>query len=288
MSPRADIEAALRGAVDRLREAGCESPRLDAEILLAEALGVSRAYLHARPEKGLPLEARDEFADWVGRRAQREPLAYIVGHREFYGLEFMITPAVLVPRPETEHVVEKVLTLARARSEDEGVRIADVGTGSGAIAVAVVVHLPRAQAWALDSSGEALDVARVNAERHGVADRVHCIQSDLLAALPQPVDIVAANLPYISDAEWDGLAPEIRLYEPEMALRGGADGLEVVRALIRQAPGHLLPGGALVLEIGAEQGQAVQEFAQRILPGATTRLVQDYAGLDRVVVVRLP
>ena len=310
--PPATIHWALAWAAERFARAGCESPRLDAEILLAEALGANRAYLLAHGQDALPPDAWEKLAGWTARRERREPVAYLIGRREFYGLDFAVTPAVLIPRPETEHLVEEALAIARRMSlrakrsnlssqarllrrstprNDEvgdgaGIAIADVGTGSGAIAVSLAVHLPGARVCALDSSADALAVAWRNADRHGVADRMCLVQSDLLDNLPWPPDILAANLPYISDTEWGALAPEIRLYEPETALRGGADGLDCIRRLLHQAPAHLRPGGAVLLEIGAAQAAPVREMALAAFPGAAVRTLQDYAGLDRVVVVQ--
>jgi release factor glutamine methyltransferase len=327
----ATIHAALRWSAERLARAECESPRLDAEILLAETLRVNRPHLLAHANDSLPEDAWAQFRAWVARREKREPVAYIIGRREFYGLDFVVTPAVLIPRPETEHLVEEALALVRqlslrgaerrsnllmderllrcarndndsvseglyrgsfdpfrtwARNDSAGIAVADVGTGSGAIAVSLAVHLPGARVCAMDSSAEALAVAWRNAERHGVAERVCLLQSDLLENLPRPVDILAANLPYISDAEWDALAPEIRLHEPSLALRGGADGLDAIRRLLHQSPAHLRPGGAILLEIGSEQSAKVREIAQVVFPGAAVRIAQDYASLDRVVVIR--
>ncbi len=283
------LQEALREAVERLTQAGCESPRLDAEILLAECLGANRAYLLAHGEERLAADAWARFRAWVERRERREPVAYITGHREFYGLDFTVTPAVLIPRPETEHVVEEALAQARQRHpEGKGVSIVDVGSGSGAIAVALAVHLPLARICAMESSPEALAVTWGNADRHGVADRICFVQGDLLSGLPWDADILVANLPYVSDSEWAELAPEIRLYEPPMALRGGPDGLDLIRRMFQQAPAHLSAGAAMVLEIGATQGKAVQDMAREAFPGAVVRVVRDYAGLDRVVVAQLP
>lgn len=282
------VESALRQSSETLSQAGCESPRLDAEISLAECLGVNRAYLLAHGEETLAADVWARFCTWLERRERREPVTYIVGRREFYGLDFTVTPAVLIPRPETEHVVEESLALARMRHpEGEGVAIADVGAGSGAIAVALAVHLPLAKACALEASPDALAVARANADKHGVGERVCLVQCDLLSGLPWRADILVANLPYVTDGEWEDLAPEIRLYEPPMALQGGPDGLDVMRRLLQQAPAHLQPGAAVVLEIGATQGQAVHEMVSEAFPGAAVRVVQDYAGLDRVVVAQL-
>lgn len=283
------IQDALIWATERLAAAGCDTPRLDAEVLLCECAGVERAFLLAHGTDAVPAEAWSRFRDWVARREKREPLAYITGHREFYGMDFAVTPAVLVPRPETEHVVDEVLALAQARHRrEQPLLIADVGTGSGAIAIALAVHLPHAQVCALDASREALEVAWRNAHRHGVVDRLCLVQSDLLEHLPWAVDILVANLPYVADEEWPALSPEIRFHEPTHALRGGANGLDLIRRLLAQAPAHMRPGGAVVLEIGAGQAADVGRAAQAAFRNAQIRVVQDYAGLDRVVVIQTP
>ncbi len=281
------IQDALLWATERLAAAGCETPRLDAEVLLCECAGVERAFLLAHATDAVPADAWPRFQAWIARREKREPLAYITGHREFYGMDFAVTPAVLVPRPETEHVVDEVLALARARHRGgQPILIADVGTGSGAIAIALAAHLPHAQVCALDASREALEVAWRNAERHGVLTRMCLVQSDLLEHLPWAVDILVANLPYVADDEWPALAPEIRFHEPVQALRGGRNGLDLIRRLLAQAPARIRPGGAVVLEIGAGQAPEVRRAAQAVFPNAHIRVVQDYAGLDRVVVVQ--
>lgn len=283
------IQDALLWATERLAAAGCETPRLDAEVLLCECAGVERAFLLAHGADTVPADAWPRFQAWIARREKREPLAYITGHREFYGMDFAVTPAVLVPRPETEHVVDEVLALARARHRGgQPILIADVGTGSGAIAIALAAHLPHAQVCALDASREALEVAWRNAERHGVLARMCLVQSDLLEHLPWAVDILVANLPYVADDKWPALAPEIRFHEPVQALRGGRNGLDLIRRLLAQAPARIRPGGAVVLEIGAGQAPEVRRAAQAVFPNAHIRVVQDYAGLDRVVVVQTP
>jgi release factor glutamine methyltransferase len=279
------IEArlALSQAIATLEEAGVDSPRLDAELLLAHILDVNRAAVLARPDRRLTPKQLTRFRNLVARRAAREPLAYILGEREFFGLAFLVDPRVLIPRPETELLVEEALRLARSRPAP---LLADVGAGSGAIAVSLAVHLPRATVYALDDSDGALAVTAENARRHGVAERVHCLPGNLLAPLPERVDLITANLPYVAAPEWEALAPEIRGYEPQAALDGGADGLELIRGMLASAAPHLRPGGALLLEIGATQGPAVVALARQHFPEADVELKPDYAGLDRLVVVQ--
>jgi release factor glutamine methyltransferase len=279
------VDEALVQAAIRLRSEGVESPRLDAELLLAHILDVNRAAILAWPERQLTPKQLTRYRDLVGRRAAREPLAYIVGHREFFGLDFAVDPRVLIPRPETELLVEQALRLARQLMPPP--QIADVGAGSGGIAVALARHLPEASVYALDDSPGALAVAAANAHRHGVADRVRCLQGDLLDPLPGPVDLITANLPYVTTGEWESLSPEIRDYEPRDALDGGPDGLAHIRRLLMRANSYLRPGGAILLEIGASQGGAVSTLARQHFPKAGVQLHQDYAGLDRLLVVQV-
>jgi release factor glutamine methyltransferase len=280
------IEArqALTEAVHALSYAGVDSPRLDAELLLAHVLEANRAAVLSRPDRRLTPKQLTSYRYLVERRVAREPLAYILRRREFLGLDFAVDPRVLIPRPETELLVEEALRLARPKPAP---RLADVGAGSGAIAVSLAVHLPQATVYALDDSPEALAVTAENARRHGVDGRIHCLQGNLLAPLPEPVDLITANLPYVATAEWEDLAPEIRHHEPRAALDGGPDGLVLIRCLLAAAAPHLRLLGAILLEIGATQGQAVTAQAQQHFPSAEISLHQDYAGLDRLVVVQL-
>jgi release factor glutamine methyltransferase len=279
------VRQALLQATTQLRNEGVGSPRLDAELLLAHVLDVNRAALFTWPDRRLTPKELTRFRELVARRAAREPLAYIVGHREFFGLDLIVDPRVLIPRPETELLVEHALRLAGHCTGR--LQIADVGAGSGAIVVALAVHLPRATLYALDDSPEALTLTTQNAIFHGVADRIRCLPGDLLAPLPTPVNLLTANLPYVTTEEWQSLAPEIRDHEPRAALDGGPDGLALIRRLLAAAPPHVQPGGAILLEIGASQGAAVTAFARKSFPRAKVELFQDYAGLDRLVVVEV-
>lgn len=280
------IESALRWAILWLTERGCEEARLDAELLLAHRLGCSRGQLLGRAKQTLDAQVAADFALLAQRRAEREPLAYITGHREFYGLDLLVDRRVLIPRPETELLVE--LALAHVRKAPERAsrwRIADVGTGSGAVAIALARQLPDATLYGLDISAEALAVAAANCARHGVSERVIPRRGDLLSPLDERVDVIVANLPYIRDDEWDSLAPEIRIYEPSGALRGGADGLDLIRRLLSQAQERISPGGAIFLEIGASQGEGACAAAREAFPHGAIRLHQDYGGHDRVAAI---
>jgi release factor glutamine methyltransferase len=277
------LDGALAQATTHLANQGVESPQLDAELLLAHALGVNRAAILARPEQRLTPKQLTRYRDLVARRGGREPLAYIVSLREFFGLDLMVDHRVLIPRPETELLVERALDFANRTAAP--LHVADVGAGSGAIAVALAVHLPRATIYALDDSAGALEVVADNARRHHVSTRVHCLHSDLLSALPGPVDLITANLPYVATGEWQELAPEIRDHEPRSALDGGPDGLALIGRLLATAGPWLRPAGTILVEIGAGQGVAATTLARDCIPQARVQLVQDYAGLDRLVIV---
>lgn len=290
LAPQITVGRALAAARQRLKEAGCEKARLDAEVLLAHALGVSRSWLYAHPERELLPEEAMAFESLVKRRAQREPVAYLIGHRSFYGLDFSVDRRVLIPRPETEILVERaieVLGWQRTRFHEAGlertVKVADVGTGCGAIAVTLAVKCPGVHIYAIDISADALEVAAQNVWRYGVGDQVTLLQGDLLAPLPEPVDLITANLPYVPESDWATLAPDIVQYEPRLALDGGPDGLALIERLLAQAAAWLLPEGVILLEIGCEQGEAVRRKALHHFPWATVDVIQDYAGLDRVI-----
>lgn len=264
-----------------LRGAGVDSPVLDAEVLLCTVLGCERAGLWANPARLLtPLQAR-EFFDLVEQRRRRVPVAYLTGRKEFMGLEFSVKPAVLIPRPETELLVETALELLK---EHPSPVVVDVGTGSGAIAVSIAFYHPGAHVIATDVSTEALSVAAENARRHGLEARITFLAGDLAEALPgdlaERVDLMAANLPYIPTGEMAGLPPEVRK-EPAIALDGGTDGLDLYRRLVPAAAFYLARGGSLLIEIGPGQGQkALDLFAA---PGWEATLRLDLAGRERIV-----
>ncbi len=270
----------LRDAVARIRAGGVDHARLTAEVLLAHVLGLSRAQMLARLERDLGEAERARFEALVGRAAAGEPLAYLTGQREFFGLDFEVTPDVLVPRPETELLVERALAMLGAGS----VHVVDVGTGSGIIAVTVAARRPLAHVTALDVSPAALTVARRNAERLGVAERVRFRQQDLLDPAPEAADLICANLPYIPAADLATL--DVSRHEPRLALDGGPDGLDLIRRLVAQAVTVLAAQGGVLLEIEARQGPAVETLCASAFPGASIEIVRDLAGLDRVVQVR--
>lgn len=284
------VGRALVAARQRLKEAGCETARLDAEVLLAHVLGVSRSWLYAHPERPLLKKEIEAFEELVVRRAEHEPVAYLVGHKSFYGLDFTVDRRVLIPRPETEILVEQALELLqwhRRRHDGNGtgrrLRVADVGTGCGAIAVTLAVKREDIHVYAIDVSDDALEVAGQNVWRYGVGDRVTLLAGDLLSPLPEPVELIVANLPYVPEDEWAGLAPDIVRYEPRVALDGGPGGLALIERLLAQAPEKLLPQGGILLEIGHDQGAAVKQMALRHFPWARVDVLPDYADQDRIV-----
>jgi release factor glutamine methyltransferase len=272
----------LAEAERALAQSGVDSPRLDAELLMAAACGVGRAELLAGAV-GLTRAEGEKFAAMLARRAAREPLAYIVGHREFFSLEFEITPAVMVPRPETETLVEAALGFLGQRGE---ARVLDIGTGSGAVAMAIAVNAPRVTIVATDISAGALEVARRNVVRYGVARRVALLNADLFPPCAgAPFDLIVSNPPYVESGAVETLAPEVRLYEPRIALEGGSDGLRSYRAIARAARPHLVPGGPLMVEIGAGQAGPVAELF-RAAGFAEIASVRDLGGVERVVCAR--
>jgi release factor glutamine methyltransferase len=292
-SEETSIRQLLIEATWLLQSEDLDTPRLDAELLLGHVLGLTRAQIHAHPERRLDAAELDSYHELIERRRQHEPVAYITGHKEFYGLDFYVDRRVLIPRPETELLVEKGLEIGQATSHSP--TIADVGTGCGAMAISLAVHLHQAIIYALDASSEALEVAALNRRRYSVEKHVHLLQGDLLSPLPEPVDLIVANLPYVSGGEWERLPRTITAYEPHSALDGGPDGLDIIRRLLAQARPHLKPQATILLEIGATQGAAVTDLARHSFnrlrtphfSRVTVEVVQDYAGLDRMVVVEV-
>lgn len=260
---------------------------LEAELLLAHALGSDRVHLYQRLGVGLSGQEEQGYGALLDRRLAHEPTAYILGRKEFYGLDLEVTPAAIIPRPETELLVETALAEARRLLQSRpAVAIVDVGVGCGAIACALAANLPQARILATDTSGQALALARGNAQRLGLAKRIRFLQGDLLEPLDAPVDIIVANLPYVRTADWERLPPEIRCSEPREGLDGGPNGLRVIERLLRQAPAYLRRGGALLAEIGDAQGEAASKLAREAFPRSQIAVGQDLLGLDRVLVVR--
>jgi len=267
---------------DYLKRRGAESPRLDAEVMLAHVLDYERVQLYTHYEEPVGESARGRYRDLIRRRAEGAPVAYLVGRKEFYSLRFEVTPAVLIPRPETEYLVLGFLEAVKEVASPVAI---DVGTGSGCVAVACAKQREEARFTAIDVSAEALAVARRNAERHGLTDRIEFVQGDLLApAAGRPaVDVIVSNPPYIPSDVVDALDPGVRDHEPRLALDGGPDGLNLVRRLIEQAIPILKPGGRLMLEIGAGQDEAVTAIVAEHPALAPLPTVRDLQGHPRVI-----
>ncbi len=277
----------LRQAIQRLEAAGVPDARRNAEWMLCEVLGCSRAQLYAYPERSVDTAHRTRFAEMLARRLRREPLQYVLGYVEFLGLRLEVGPGVLVPRPETEWLTERVLQELPSTS---GLRVLDIGTGSGCIALAIKYHRPDADVWACDISLEALAIARRNAERLGL--EVHWVEADVLALsfsekLPGPFDLIVSNPPYLALHEADELPPEVRDYEPSVALYAGADPLRFYRALACYGQVLLTPGGRLACEVHAHHGADVVALFE-VSGYEAVELVRDLAGNPRLVWARRP
>lgn len=275
----------LTWTTEHFKKHDSESPRLDAELLLAHACGCERIVLYTRFTDIVDEETRTRFRELVKQRAEGKPVAYLLGRREFYSLVFEVTPDVLIPRPETEFAVIAVLDHLKALSKSDP-QVVDIGTGSGAIAITVGKHAPSAQVTAIDISPAAITVARRNAEKHAVSERIRFLQSDLLDALPvdRTLDVVVSNPPYVSDSEYQTLSPEVRSYEPKLALVSGPSGTETIERLIPQAAERLVAGGALVLEISPMIESAVRELIARSGAFTEPKTIKDLAQLARIVI----
>ena len=272
------IRHALHTARLRLKT---DSASLDAQALLAHVLGVEGAYLLAHPEDAITLEQETQYAGLVERLSQGEPLAYILGRRAFYDRELAVSPAVLIPRPETELLLEQALAFVKQHPQAV---VVDVGTGSGALAVTLAAHAPRSQVYATDISADALAIAHHNA----AGPKITFFQGNLLQPLIERqirVDLLMANLPYIASADLTHL--DVSKYEPRLALDGGADGLDLIRELLAQAPAVCNPGALVLLEIGADQGKAVRELAETLLEPELVYILMDYAGHDRIARIQV-
>ena len=274
------LKQALNRAREILAASNIEEASLESELLLRHALKISRVQLYQDLVHELNLEQEKTFWKLVERRLTGEPTAYITGHREFYGLDFYVDPDVLIPRPESELLVEKALALARNRPISA---IAEIGTGSGAVAISLALNLPQTKIYATDISAPALKIARFNCQKHGALDRIYLLQGDMLDPLPELVDLIIANLPYVKEQE----LPPLTSFEPRLALNGGADGLERIHRLCRQAIGKLRPDGGLLIEIGQGQGKAVTAFLRGLFPTAEIGVSPDLSGIERVVSLTL-
>jgi release factor glutamine methyltransferase len=295
------LKAALTSAIARLSAENAPSPRLNAELLLMFALDCDRAYLYAHAERELTDDEKKRYDAALSERARGVPAQYITGHQEFWGMDLIVSPAVLIPRPETEHVIEAVLGLHRAgvglqtsglnspRSEagflQSPLRIADVGTGSGAIALALAEEFSRAEIHATDISEAALEIARANAARHGLEDHLRFHHTDLLEELPAGFDFVVSNPPYVGESESDEVQLEVRKFEPRQAVFAGPTGTEVISRLIPQAWEKLRPGGWLVMEISGTIAEGTKHLLEE---WDEVRILPDLQGIARVVQARKP
>lgn len=278
------VRRVLEWTIEHLKKNGSDTPRLDAEILLAHSRGCPRIQLYVQYDEELGDEERLKMRELVKRRAAHEPVAYLVGRREFFGLDFEVGRGVLIPRPDTETLVVQTLELAKPM---EAPRVLDLCTGSGCIAVSVAKNCPRARLTAVEINSAVADFARRNIAKHGLGDRVELLEGDLF----QPVagrefDIIVSNPPYVPDGEIATLDPDVRLHEPELALRGGADGLDIVRRIVADSAKFLTATGALLLEISSEQAESVVKLFEEHGGFEPARIAKDLAGHSRVVWAR--
>ena len=276
-----------------LESVGIPDARLEAEVMVMDVMRMPRQAIFAEQESQVSPQQEEQLAGIVERRLTREPLAYILNYREFYGVNLLVNPDVLIPRPETETMVEHALFMALMGMESRELVIADVGTGTGAIAVNLAIHLPAARIYASDAYDATLDVAAYNVRMHNVADRVTLLKGDLLEPLPEPVDVIVANLPYLPTDRIPTLQPEIQ-WEPVAALDGGADGLDHIRRLLSQAAtahggegARLKPHGVILLEMDPEQFSEARSLASAAFPDAEITVEPDLAGMDRVLSISL-
>ncbi len=273
---------ALAQARGTLADNNIDDATLEGEILLRHVLGINRSQLFADLDGNVSPAQAENLEQLLERRLSGEPSAYITGHREFYDLDFKVNRHVLIPRPESELLVEKALSLCRSHAISI---IADIGTGCGAIAISLAKNLPATTIYATDISPQALEVAGENCLRHGVTDKVVLLQGDMLGVLPEPVDLIVANLPYVREAELPGSGP--LSFEPRLALNGGKDGLDRIKFLCRQAGDKLRNNGSMLLEIGQGQTQAVKAIMHESFPSALIEIDRDLAGIERVISLRL-
>lgn len=270
------IETALREGREQLG-----GRQLEARLLLEHVLQKNHAYLVAHNKETITPDQDEQYQALLARAKQQEPIPYLTGVAPFYGLDFVVSSAVLIPRPETEQLVQKIIQHTPIPQH-----IADIGTGSGCIAVTLACHLPQTKITAVDVSPDALDIAQSNARKHRVSERIHFLQGSLLEPLTNQPDLIMANLPYVTDEEWQGLDDGVKWYEPAGALRGGVDGLDLIHQLLQQATQKLASGGAIFLEIGWRQGSATRQLALQQFPSAQITIYPDYAGHDRMVIIQ--
>lgn len=283
--PTWTIGRLLNWTADFLKEKGADSPRLDAEILLAHARGCQRIELYTAFEEEAPEQLRETFRGLIRRRSEGTPVAYLVGYREFFSLNFDVTSDVLIPRPETEMMVLRTLDLAKEMRAGNELKIADVGTGSGILAICCAKHLPTCSVTAIDISASALAVAKRNAAKHEVDGQIEFVESDLFAERTASVefDLILSNPPYVTSEEMASLAADVREYEPHLALDGGVQGTEIIERLIPQAVERLRPDGWLLMEVGPGNAERVGQLVDGATGITRQETIADLAGLPRVV-----
>ncbi|MBE9473286.1 MAG: peptide chain release factor N(5)-glutamine methyltransferase [Chloroflexi bacterium] len=277
------ISQALEGSAATLVKVS-DTPTLDAQTILAHCLGKSRTWLLTHPEESLTNSAFSSLQQEINALEKGIPLPYVLGHWEFYGLDFTVTPDTLIPRPETELLVDKALDWLNLQPEP--CMAADIGTGSGCIAVALAKHNPDVSVIATDISYPALKIGRANTIQHNVDHQVNFLQTDLFPPIADRFDLVCANLPYIPTQTLQNL--EVSGREPDMALDGGPNGLDLISSLLEEAPGHIAPRGILLIEVESSQGAKAQYLAQRAFPSAEIEVLSDLSGKDRLVMIQLP
>lgn len=281
------IKDAVLWGTTTLMQAGLDSPQLDVQVLLGHVLQVERPTLYAYPERLLTPEQEQRYRQLIERRIAREPVAYLIGHKEFYGRDFLVDRRVLIPRPETELLVEAALTTIRTMLvSGRTPLVADIGTGSGIIPITLAIEEPRLRyLYAIDISPDALAVARLNSQRYAVEARIRFLQGDLLAPLTEPVDVLLANLPYVGTNEMEVLTPDVRAYEPHEALFSGPEGLDMLHRFFVEAhqSGILREGAVALLEIGYQQREPLVRLLSDLWPQAQVTFEKDFAGWDRLL-----
>jgi release factor glutamine methyltransferase len=284
-----NLAQALQQSAYALSTNGIEDSYIEARMLIGLAANLSSAQIHTEPEQILSREEEGKLQELVDRRLKHEPAAYILKNREFYGIDFYVDSRVLIPRPETEILVDATLEFATGRSSylKRPLLVADIGTGCGAIAISLALNLRGSKVYATDISTSALEVAQLNCQHHKVTEQVTLLPGDLLQPLPEPVDLMVANLPYIKNSELTNLSPEIANFEPKIAIDGGKDGLDCIQSLLQQVKEKIYTGGCLLLEIGQSHGADISRLIHSYIYEVNFRFIADFNGIDRVVKIDL-
>jgi release factor glutamine methyltransferase len=283
------LRQALRESAKVLSISGIQDSCIEARLLIGRAMNLSLVEIYTEPDQTISVEEKNKLNELLAHRLKREPSAYILNRKEFYGIDFYVDPRVLIPRPETELLVNAALECAhnRSLSPQRQLLVADIGTGCGAIAISFALSWSASEIYATDLSSSALEVAALNCRRHQVTGQIHLLAGDLLQPLPEPVDIIIANLPYIRKSDIPGLIPEIARFEPHTALDGGESGLDCIESILQQVDGKINAGGCVLLEIGQHQEKEVGRLIRRYLKGATFSFTRDHNGTNRVVKIAL-